>query len=92
MTRQLNLRVHDEFAERLERLSRKTGRSMAAVLEALGTPALEAAENDIRFEEDALAAWEEFELTGDYVTQDGIHRLFDDALDRARTISEKRGQ
>ena len=87
MSRQLNLRVNDEFAERLERLSRKMGRSMASVLEAVGSPAIEAAEADIQFEAEALAAWEEHELTGIGVTSESIDSLFDDAIIRARTVA-----
>jgi predicted transcriptional regulator len=90
MTRQLNLRVDDEFAERLERLSRKMGRSMAAVLESIGTPAIEAAEADIQFEAEALSAWEEYELTGTHMTADAVDAMFDDALSRARSIAEKK--
>ena len=89
MTRQLNLRVNDEFAERLERLSRKMGRSMAAVLEAVGSPAIEAAEADLQFEAEALAAWEDYELTGNHVSAETVESLFDEALARARTIAEK---
>jgi predicted transcriptional regulator len=89
MTRQLNLRVDDEFAERLERLSRKMGRSMAAVLEAIGSPAIEAAESDIQFEAEALAAWEEYALTGTFVTAEAVNTLFDDALGRAKSVAEK---
>ncbi|BCR05681.1 hypothetical protein DESUT3_27500 [Desulfuromonas versatilis] len=89
MTRQLNLRVDDEFAERLERLSRRMGRSMAAVLEAIGSPAIEAAEADIQFEAEALAAWEEYELTGTHVPAEEVDTLFDAALDRARAVAEK---
>jgi hypothetical protein len=36
ITRQLNLSVDDEFAEKLEKLSKKMGRPMATVLEAIG--------------------------------------------------------
>lgn len=89
MTRQLNLRVDDEFAERLERLSRKMGRSMAAVLEAIGSPAIEAAEADIQFEAEALAAWEEYELIGTHVTSEAVNTMFDEALDRAKSVAEK---
>ena len=89
MTRQLNLRVNDEFAERLERLSRKMGRPMAAVLEAVGSPAIEAAEADLQFEAEALAAWEDYELTGNHVSAETVETLFDEALARARTIAEK---
>jgi len=89
MTRQLNLRVNDEFAERLERLSRKMGRSMAAVLEAVGSPAIEAAEADLQFEAEALAAWEDYELTGNHVSTETLEALFDEALARSRTIAEK---
>lgn len=89
MTRQLNLHVNDEFAERLERLSRKMGRSMAAVLEAVGSPAIEAAEADLQFEAEALAAWEDYELTGNHVSAETVETLFDEALARARTIAEK---
>ncbi len=59
MSGQLNLSVSDEFAKKLERVVRSTGLPMAAVLESVGTPALDAAEADARFEAEALAAWEE---------------------------------
>ena len=87
MSRQLNLRVSDEFAEHLERLARRLGRPMAAVLEAVGTPAIEAAEADARFESEALTAWEEYQLTGECVTTDTIDASFDKALQRARTVA-----
>lgn len=83
MTRQLNLRVDDLFAEAIERLSQATGRPMSSVLEAIGWPAIEAAEEDLKFEADALAAWQEYELTGEHVTSDQIESLFDKALDKA---------
>lgn len=89
MTRQLNLRVDDEFAERLERLSKKLGRPMAAVLEAIGTPAIEAAEADIQFEAEALAAWEEYELTGICDPSETVDGLFDHAIVRAKAVAEK---
>ncbi len=89
MTRQLNLRVDDEFAERLERLSKTLGRPMAAVLEAIGTPAIEAAEADIQFEAEALAAWEEYELTGICESSERLDELFDHALLRAKAVAEK---
>lgn len=91
MTRQLNLRVNDEFAERLERLSRRMGRPMAVVLEAIGTPALEAAEADLQFEAEALSAWEEYELTGAHVTSEAVDTLFAEALRRAESVAKKRG-
>lgn len=91
MSRQLNLRVSDEFAERLEKLSRKVRRPMAAVLEEVGTPALEAAEADAEFEAEALAAWEEYQLTGTHVAADKIDLLFSDALARAKAVAERRG-
>ena len=37
---------------------------MAAVLEKVSTPALELVEADALFENEALAAWEEYQLTG----------------------------
>lgn len=83
MTRQLNLRVDAEFAERLERHSRKMGRSMAAVLESTGTLAIAAAEVDIPFEAEALAAWEEYELTGSHVPAEAVASMFDAALAHA---------
>lgn len=88
MSRQLNLRVSDEFAKRLERIARSTGRPMAAVLEALGTPVLDAAEEDARFEAEALAAWEEYQLRGASVTAAALASLFDDA--RVRTVAPTR--
>lgn len=92
MSRQLNLRVSDEFAERLEKLSRRVGRPMAAVLESVGTPALEAAEADAQFEAEALAAWEEYQLSGKHVAGATIDTMFADALVRARSVAERRGK
>lgn len=92
MSRQLNLRVSDEFAEKLERLSRRVGRSMAAVLEAVGTPALESAEVDAQFEADALAAWETYQLEGSHVTADKIDAVFDEAVRKAGSVASKRRQ
>ena len=92
MSRQLNLRVSDEFAERLEKLSRRTGRPMAAVLESVGTPALEAAEADAQFEAEALAAWEEYQLSGVHVPGETIDALFADALTRAKSVAKRRGK
>ena len=92
MSRQLNLRVNDEFAERLERLSRRLGRPMAAVLEAIGSPAIEAAESDLQFEAEALAAWEDYQLTGNHVSAEEIDALFADARRRAAAVAKDAGQ
>lgn len=91
MSRQLNLRVSDEFVERLEKLSRRVGRPMAAVLEAVGTPAIEAAEADAQFEADALIAWEEYQLAGEHVTTEAIDEIFEEAVSRAKVVSKSRG-
>lgn len=64
MTRQLNPRVSDEFAERLERLARRAGQPMAAFRESVGTPTIEASEADALFEAETLVAWEEYQLSG----------------------------
>jgi len=92
MSRQLNLRVNNEFAERLEKLSRRLGRPMAAVLEAIGTPALEAEEADLQFEAEALAAWEDYQLTGSHVSAEAIDTLFTDALRQAKAAAGKPGK
>ncbi len=84
MSRQLNLRVNDEFANQLERLSKKMGRSMASVLEAVAGQAIETAEADIQFEAQALKAWEDYELTGVHVSSDDIDSMFDSALTKAK--------
>ena len=86
MSRQLNLRVSDEFAERLEKLSRRVGRPMAAVLESVGTPAIEQAEADAQFEAEALAAWEEYQLSGVCLTAENIDALFANALAHAKSV------
>jgi len=92
MSRQLNLRVSDEFAEKLERVARKVGRPMAAVLESVGTPALDAAEADAQFEADALAAWEEYQLSGASVSAEAIDTLFAEALAKAEAAEKNRGR
>lgn len=90
MKKQLNVRVDEEFIARLEGLSRKTGRPMGATLEAIGLPAIEEAEADLQFEAEALAAWEEYELTGVHVTTAEIDALFDAAHRRAvKAAAEK---
>jgi len=91
MTRQLNLRVSDEFAESLERLARRVGRPMAAVLESVGTPAIEAAEVDAQFEAETLVAWEDYQLTGVHVETPAIDDMFSEALIRAESIAKSRG-
>ena len=91
MSRQLNLRVNDEFAERLERLARRLGRPMAAVLETVGTPAIELAEADLLFEAEALAAWDEYELTGIHLPEEAVNVLFATAHLRATAVAAKRG-
>lgn len=91
MSRQLNLRVSDDFVERLERLSRRVGRPMAAVLEAVGTPAIEAAEADARFEAESWVAWEEYQLTGEHVSAEAIDDMFAEALSRAKSMAKNRG-
>ncbi|MBW2187073.1 MAG: hypothetical protein JRG71_11970 [Deltaproteobacteria bacterium] len=88
MSRQLNLRVNDEFANQLERLSKKMGRSMASVLEAVAGQAIETAEADIQFEAQALKAWEDYELTGVHVSSDDIDSMFDSALTKAQRVAK----
>jgi len=87
MTKQLNLRVDEEFIARLESLSRKLGRPMAATLVSIGLPAIEEAEAELQFEADALDAWEEYELTGVHVTSEEIDSMFAAARSRAAELS-----
>lgn len=91
MSRQLNLRVSDAFARKLERVARSTGQPMAAVLEAVGAPALDAAEADTRFEDESFAAWEEYQLGGEAVGSGAIDQLFAGALARAKARSRRPG-
>lgn len=90
MSRQLNVRVSDAFARTLERVAKRTGRPMAAVLEAVGTPALEAAEEDARFETEALEAWEAYQLAGEAVEVRALDALFTSARARARASARRR--
>jgi predicted transcriptional regulator len=87
MSRQLNLRVSDEFVEQLDRVSRNLGQSMAAVLEKVSTPALELAEADALFENEALVAWEEYQLTGKHVTAADIEAIFVESLQKAKRVA-----
>lgn len=87
MSRQLRLRVSDEFAERLERVSQQVGLNVAALLESVVTPALESVEADALFETEALSAWEEYQLNGRHVNAEELDALFRDALDRAARVS-----
>lgn len=90
MSRQLNVRVSDAFARTLERVAKRTGRPMAAVLEAVGAPALEAAEEDARFEAEALEAWEAYQLEGETVDGAALTALYASARSRARAASRRR--
>lgn len=90
MSRQLNVRVSEAFARTLERVAKRTGRPMAAVLEAVGTPALEAAEEDARFETEALEAWEAYQLSGETVDAPALEALFRSARARARAEARRR--
>ena len=90
MSRQLNLRVSDDFAERLERVARELGRPMAAVLESIGASGLDAVEADLRFEAEALAAWEAWQLNGERVGADELDGLFSAALARAEAVARRR--
>lgn len=90
MTRQLNVRVSDEFVEKLERVARQLGRPMAAVLETIGASGLDAIEADIQFEADALAAWEAYQMDGEHVTTDELDGLFADAIARAEAVRDGR--
>ena len=92
MSRQLNLRVDESFAAAVERLAKKLNRPMASVLESVGLPAIEAAEADLQFEAEALAAWEEYELTGTHVTSADIESLFADSLQKAQKVLDDRGE
>lgn len=65
---------------------------MAAVIESVGTPALEAAEADAQFEAEAFTAWEEFQLTGRHVTSDAIAAMFDAALTRSKAVAAGDGR
>lgn len=91
MTKQLNLRVDESFAATLERLATNLGRPMAAVLETIGRPALDAAEADLQFEADALLAWKEYELTGIHVPLAEIESMFETSLVRAKKNIERSG-
>lgn len=92
MTKQLNLRVDEAFAAAIERLAKKLNRPMAAVLESVGWPAIEAAEADLQFEADALAAWEEYELTGAHVAPTELESLFAESLQKAERVLSNRGE
>ena len=89
MSRQLNLRVQDEFADQLERLAKKMGRSMASVLEAVAGQAIDIAEADIKFETQALKAWEDYELTGIHVPTEDIDSMLSDALNNAKVAAKR---
>jgi predicted transcriptional regulator len=90
MSRQLKLRVSDEFADRLEKLSRRVGRPVAAVLESIGTPAMEAAEADAQFEAETLVAWEQYQLSGEHVSAERIDDIIAEALVHAESVAKSR--
>lgn len=86
MSQQLSLRVSVEFANRLECLSKKTGRSMAAVLEAVAGQALAIAEADIEFAEQSLKAKQAYEMTGVRMSAEEIDAMFDNAIKKAYLV------
>ncbi len=90
MSRQLNVRVSETFARTLERVARQTGRPMAAVLEAIGTPALEEAEADARFEAEAFAAWEAYQLDGQAGKVEELEAIFKAGIAKAGAAARRR--
>jgi predicted transcriptional regulator len=92
MPRQLNVRVSEEFAARLEQLARKTGRSMGALLEELGTQSIDYVEQDMRFEAEALQAWEDYQLTGKAVVNAEVDEMFAAAHNRAVECAERKDE
>jgi len=90
MTKQLNLRVDESFAATLERLATSLGRPMAAVLETIGRPALDAAEADLQFEAAAILALEEYELTGIHVPLTEIESMFSISGEQAKKVLKDR--
>jgi predicted transcriptional regulator len=92
MPRQLNVRVSEEFAARLEQLARKTGRSMGALLEDLGAQSIDYVEQDMRFEAEALQAWEDYQLTGKAVSDADIDAMFAAAHARAAEKAEHKDE
>lgn len=92
MSKQLNLRVDESFAAAIERLAKKLNQPMASVLETVGWPAIEAAEADLKFEAEALVAWEEYELTGKYVAAAEIESMFASTLQKAEKVLDDRGK
>ena len=63
---------------------------MAAVLEAVSTPALEAAEEDARFEAEALQAWETFQPSGEALETSSLQAMFKSARARASAAARRR--
>ena len=92
MPRQLNVRVSEEFAARLEHLARKTGRSMGALLEELGSQSIDYVEQDMRFEAEALQAWEDYQLTGKAVANAEIETMFAAAYNTAAKCAERKDE
>lgn len=60
--------------------------------EAVGTPALQAAKADHAFETEALAAWEEYQLTGISVPAGKIDKMFFDATKHAKAVGKRHGK
>jgi hypothetical protein len=50
----------------------------------VSTLALELVEADALFENEALAAWEEYQLTGKHVSAAGIEAIFAESLQKAK--------
>ncbi len=90
MTKQLNLRVDEEFIARLESLSRKLGRPMASTLVSIGLPAIEEAEAELQFEADALDAWQEYQLKGVHMTSEDIEAIFDVARNKVTNAAKEK--
>ena len=75
---------------RVRELARTQHRSPHYLMREAIAQYVEREEKREAFRQEALAAWEEYQLTGAHVTSDAVDALFADALHRATAVAGKR--
>lgn len=86
---QLNVRVSDEFAEKIRSFSKREKLDLGALVESVCTQAIEEAEADKRFEDESVEAWQTYMESGISVDQGQIQARFEAALAKARQEAAK---
>ena len=86
---QLNVRVSDEFAEKIREFSKKQKWDIGAIVETFCKDAIAEVEADQRFEAESMEAWERYMESGEHVSLAHVESRFHKARARAVEVAAK---